>query len=141
MTDRVDDGGWAHFASGSDDMYIKFKEALWDVVRAPTVNHYEGGYNLHYDLLKKYLVLTLKMVYLPSYDSLQKFIKYMNDWQDSGDIEVGIKRNTSDDYIEMKGDGEGTIFNMVMPEGIKQAQKISVEDQQVYIIKMLKLTE
>lgn len=64
----------------------------------------------------------------------------MNSWQDSGDITVSIKK-TSTTYIEMKGDGNGTEFDMVMTEGLKQMSKRSPEEGTVYVIKQLRLTE
>lgn len=122
-------------------MYVLFKEAKWDVKRTPKVNHYDGGFNLRYDLQKEWLEINIKNLYLPSYASLAAFIKYMLSWQDDGDLTISIKRNSDGDYIEMKGDGNGTEFDMVMPEGMKQIMKKSVGDQQVYLIMKLRLSE
>lgn len=142
MTDRVDDGGWLHVSRGSDDMYILFVKAEWSYVRNPKVKHYEGlDGGLRYDLQKKWLEIIIKQIFLPSYTSYKEFAQYMNEWQDSGDISVEIYKDTSKNPIEMKGDGNGTEFSMVMPEGIKGAMKLSPEDGTVYMIKQLRLTE
>jgi len=134
-------GGWFYLTNGTDSMKVKFSECKADVRMGPTIKHYEGGYNLSYDLEKLWLELKLKDIWFESYSEYETFFKYFISWHQAGTLTIGIYRDTSNNLIEFKGDGNGTTFIMVAPVGIEQAEKISRGDEQKYVIHSLRLEE
>jgi hypothetical protein len=123
-------------------MTIRVKAWTYDFKRKPNNNHYPAGTSFGYDLNYKWLEITLQDLVFTSYSRYTTFVKYINDWQDdNGHFTVRMIYYSTPLFAELKGDGKGSTWTMNMKKGLQKGEKVSLGDEQVWIIHTLLLEE
>ncbi|MFW9872561.1 MAG: hypothetical protein ACFFG0_05610 [Candidatus Thorarchaeota archaeon] len=131
--------GWLVITDGSDELRLMFEECKIDIMTNPTIKHYAGGSNTGYTTGKRWLEFKVRNIWLTSSSNFNNFSKYTLSFQDSGTFNIQIKRDSSGNYVTIDDNDDWDV--MVKQNGIKDMQKISFGDQQIYQIGLLLLEE
>lgn len=106
---------------------------FWTPIFVPTIEHYEGGVNLGYDLGKFFIVIKLQNIWLDSNAKIVNFLTYIKTWQQANTLQIEIQRNSGGDKEKL--DGSNTIYPILITGGgLKEIEKMPA-DQEVYQIK------
>jgi hypothetical protein len=130
--------GWLYLADATNSMLVYFEECKVDWKTNPTSRHYSGGGALRFTNKKQWWEFKVKNIWLTSHTNYSNFIDYLKDWMNTSPYTITLRviRNTGGSYIEW--DGDNTSYTVaVKKDGLRDAQKVSPHDGDIYKIGML----
>lgn len=133
--------GWLWINDGSDHLKVYFQVCKGKVIDEPLMlEHYEGGFNFGIGGGKKYLVLLVQNILIPSHADYEIFMANLLSWQEDDDgFTVEVIRDSSNNKIAW--DGTNTAYTMMLKSDVDAIEKKAPGDGDVYVIGKLLLEE
>ena len=127
------DKGWFYLTNGTDDIKIGVEGYDYDLVMAPEISHYPGGFHMGYDLEELYLVLKVKNIILESVADKDTFISNVKSWHQANNLSIKMQISSSPTYD--KFDGVNTTFPVLLKNGLRGIRKVARGEKQLWAIK------